>query len=209
MKYLFGSYSRGGGTDLAEVAVTISSSNPDVDNLMKTAADDPIWEGLESATLDGSYTRGRNNDYYNRVVQALVNLTKIKQETGKGFRVAINLNMNQGADVEMLVDSLSNAGAHLDLIIFQAFQPAGRGAVNEGLPAIEWQKLDENAWREYVEQTDRLVKDGKVGAAVFIDPAPPEIEHSLNLREVYGEYYDPEITPAVSVGGLVRQNVVS
>ncbi|MCL2444535.1 radical SAM protein [Candidatus Saccharibacteria bacterium] len=200
-------------SDLDEIAITLSSGNADLDNLLRAADDDPIWRQVPEGDVDAVLAEGRGItsgaecDFHERVMQGIVNVSQIKKELDKDFRVAINLNMHHGADLDELLRAVEDRGGHIDLVLFQAFQPAGRGVVGTSR-SFEWQAHTEEMWREYIRQAEEAIRDGRLGAAVFVDPAPREIEEALDLENC--PFYEKAVeTPAFDQYGRVRANVVS
>ena len=200
-------------SDLDEIAITLSSSNADLDNLLRAADNDPVWDRVpeggaaEILAGDGEITNGTNCDFYDRVMRGVVNVSQIKKELGRDFRVAINLNMHHAADLDELLEVVEENGGHIDLVLFQALQPAGRGVTGTSR-SFEWQTHTEDTWREYIRQADEAIQDGRLGAAIFVDPAPPEIEVALDLENC--PFYEKTVaTPAFDQYGRIRANVVS
>lgn len=168
-----------------EVAVTLHSANKRLHNLI-------VGHDEESCA-------------YDRAMRAIVNLSQAERP----LTVAINLNINGGCDLAAIVNEVERRGGRIDKVMLQIVDfSSGRGVyvpmddeVRElCLPTAE-------VVLEYFLQIRRLVHDGRIVEGMLIDPLPSRVLNEVNM-ELWSDIYVPATTPAISVGGSFRVDVV-
>ena len=198
--------------NLAEVAITINGANRDVHNLLMTENENPFWNEVPEDIplrdlLNGNLLGVTPMNNFDLSLEGLINMSQLKHEYGKDFRVAINLNMNHGADLEDLVNLIESKGGRLNYAILQSLQAVGRAAPDQPQnKSFAWQKPDKEMLTAYLEQGHQLMKSGRVDNVAIIDPVGEDLEKEMNLSEE--PLYQPEPSPNIGPDGNLEANVV-
>lgn len=203
-----------------EIAITVNGANSNVHNLMTAPNHHPAWVGIPDGRLEELIQEDRlpfvDMNNFDRAYAGLLTVCQQSVETGTQVTVGINLNMNQAADLESLVNKIIEDGGRLDTVWLQSMQDSTRATFTEaGNRSFEWQKPTKDMVKAYLEQSKRLLQEGKIKFAAIIDPLPEDIVHDLDLhnnpayQDLEGNpIYQPSDTPSVGVTGTFRENVL-
>ena len=171
---------------IKEVAVSLHSADRGIHNWMVGRRD------IDDAAYDSSMS----------AVLALSAATR-------PLTVSINLNMNMSCDLSKLIGGVQRSGGRIDKVIFQLidFEVGRAKTASEDGWLREFCRPTITVVSAYFAQAQRLLEDGDIKEAVLIDALPNYIVEELDLN--CGEsFYQPAATPAISVGGRFRPDVV-
>lgn len=191
--------------NLDEVAVTVRGDGP-VHDLFMLPADDPIWASVPKSNLDKDQIdkiKGRvgSANRFERTMRGVLNLSKNPE-----LKIGLNIDIQAAGDMEQVVRKIKEKGGRVDYIYLQVQQEAGRVKESPEVPSNLWRKPTVDMVREYLEQSERLLKEKVVSKVVMIDPLPQGIVDNLKLKE--NHIYQPSSTPAISPSGKLRSNVL-
>jgi MoaA/NifB/PqqE/SkfB family radical SAM enzyme len=194
-----------------EYNITLSSANPDIFNAMRGRSRKKMSEEALFSVIKNTPKFIETEDYdrsedtpFNYAVQAIVNLTKLKEETEREFKIMINVDMNKTVDLAELISVIEKRGGKIDEVVLQSYQPVGRG--ENSSPILGLQVPNTQMIFTYLRQAHGLQNQGRISGAEIIDPLPECIVRLLRLSEE--PFYKPAATPAFSPRGDFRDNVL-
>jgi len=190
--------------DLDEVAISIRGAGI-LHDLLMLPANDPLWSSIPNYLSSGKqidYAKKTVNKapHFERTMQGLINLI------GKNVRIGLNMDVQAATDMEEIVDDIIRRGGRVDIIYLQIQQETGRATERSAVLPNSWRCPTKNIIEEYLTQAERMKREGKVKEIIIIDPLPPDIVETLNLKEE--TIYRPRSVPAISPSGDLRADVL-
>ncbi len=192
--------------NLDEVAVTMRGEGV-LHDLFMLPADDGIWASAPSGASPKEQidivkkSKSGGAEHFEKTMKGIINLSKVP-----GLKIGLNIDMQAAEDMEKVVGEIIKRGGRVDNIYLQAQQETGRAKEqSESVPNL-WRKPTKDITREYVTQSERLLKEKLVNKIVIIDPLSNEIVDSLGLKK--NPIYQPAATPAISPRGKLRRDVL-
>jgi len=169
-------------------------------------ADNPLWASAPSnlsykEQIDFVKSKSNSVEHFEKTMEGIMNLSEVPK-----LKIALNIDMQAAGDMEKIVRKIKKRGGRVDNIYLQAQQETGRAKAQPGRLPNLWRKPTVDMVGEYMNQSERLLKEGSVKEIVFIDPLPQEIVDSLNLKK--NSLYQPAATPAISPRGKLRGDVL-
>jgi len=152
--------------NLDEVAVTIRGDGI-LHDLFMLPADNPIWAGVSK---DGSYkeqidfvkSKSNSVEHFEKTMEGIMNLSEVPK-----LKIALNIDMQAAGDMEKIVRKIKKRGGRVDNIYLQAQQETGRAKAQPGRLPNLWRKPTVDMVGEYMNQSERLLKEGSVKEIVF------------------------------------------
>ena len=150
---------------------------------------------------------GRRSDdqAFERSLKAIALLSRARSD----LKISINLNVNHGVDFADIHAAVDARGGRIDKVMFQVVdfgvERAKRISVKDNMrvfctPTAEMVNA-------YFWQAESLIAAGELEEAMMIDVLPRRVLQGVN-RNYEERFYRPALTPAISVGGSFRANVV-
>ncbi|MFV0484706.1 MAG: radical SAM protein [Candidatus Saccharimonadales bacterium] len=148
---------------------------------------------------------GADSSAYDWAIRAIVLLAQEDSE----LTVSVNLNINEGADLEPLIDEVESRGGRIDKVMFQVvnFDVARAARIPAKDKMQAFCRPTEEMVNEYFLQADALIASGRIREAMLIDALPDDVLKGVS-RDYEKRFYQPAATPAVGVNGSYRADVV-
>jgi MoaA/NifB/PqqE/SkfB family radical SAM enzyme len=199
---------------IKEIAITWNSADRDTHSALMTplTPHEKNWAEVEIVDdvkncIDKDSMAWKS---YDLIIQALLNVHKLRQKHGRkdDLRIAINLNINSAYDLSAMVNLIEARGGKIDKVMLQGMKKAGRAKdIPENHPLIWLQEPTIEMMSAYLNQIKKLLRNRQIEEAMFIYPLPNDIVVVMGLEQ--NAFYQPAATPCIGPTGLFREDVVS
>ena len=205
--------------DVHEIAATIRGYGAFHDIMMLHAKNElflSVPNGILSSreqiknTLEQVKKNPDASEHFDKTIQGLSNISKIRADTGSNIRISLNVDLQAMTDLYQIIKLLNLKKIPIESLILQiqTFSETNQ-QLADIIPNL-WRKPTVSIVEAYYKQARFLKESGMyTGEIAIIDHLSPEILNGLRSRGIeLGEFYHPAATPAISPIGELRSNVI-
>ncbi len=184
-------------------------------DVLTLSAEDELWKQIpqnislrQQIETAIDHMKNKPVKQYELILDALLQITKIKLK--KSLKLSLNVDIQASADLVECVDFLNKKSIKIDDVYLQVMQPIGRAKIYpDAIPNL-WRKPDEAMVKKYFIDAQYVLRKKMIsGKVTMIDSLPTHIVEKLHFGDIkYAWFYRPHISPAISVNGHLRPNVV-